>query len=105
MSVSRLLVGVGEAQYHVDLVIGNARGDLLPAAVGEGQKTVYGQSGGIGDLLSGAGGGAEGVLGQDAAVGGAELDHQLLAVVVCHQCNIHRKAPFIISSSGAFSGP
>ena len=43
------VVGVAEAQHHIDLIIGDAGGDLLAAAVGEGQEAVYGQPGGVGD--------------------------------------------------------
>ena len=105
--VCDLLVGVVKAQDHVDLVVGDAGRDLLAAAVGEGQEPMDGQAGGICDLLAGAGGGAQGVLGQDTAVSRAELHHQLFFVVMRHQSNIHKRgAPFsVISSSGAFFGP
>ena len=61
--IDSLLVGVAEAQNHVDLVIGDAGRDLLAAAVGEGEEAMDGQAGGIRDLLAGAGGGAQGMLG------------------------------------------
>ena len=35
-----LLIGVAEAQHHVDLIIGDTGRDLLAAAVVEGQETV-----------------------------------------------------------------
>ena len=38
--------------------------------------------------------GAKGVLGQNAAVCGAELDHQFLFVVVGDQCDIHGGTSF-----------
>ena len=37
--------------------------------------------------------GAQGMLGQDAAVCDAELDHQLFFSVMSHQCNIHTLSP------------
>ena len=83
------LIGIVEAQHHINLIIGDAGRDLLATAVLEGQETVYGQTGGILHLLAGIGGGAQGVLSQDAAVGGAELHHQLFAVVVCDQGDVH----------------
>ena len=62
---------------------------VLAAAVVEGQETVDAQTGGFADLKPGGGGGAKGVLGQNAAVSGAELDHQFLFVVVCHESDVH----------------
>ena len=93
--IGGLLVGVAEAQHHVDLVVSDAGRDLLAAAVGKGEEPVDGQTGGLGDLLAGAGGGAEGVLGQYAAVGGAELHHQLFLVVMRHQSDIHKGRSFL----------
>ena len=48
-----------------------------------------GQPRGVGDDLAGGGGGAQGMLSQDPAVGGAELSHQLLFVIVGDQGDIH----------------
>ena len=79
---------------------------LLAAAVVEGQETVDAQAGGFADLKAGGGGGAKGVLGQNAAVSGAELDHQFLFVVVSDQCDIHGGTSFhkIRSASAAHAG-
>ena len=35
------------------------------------------------------------MLGQNAAVGNAELDHQFFFVVVAHQCDVHETLPFL----------
>ena len=82
-------VGIVEAEDHVQLVIGDAGADLLATAVVKAHKSVDGQACGLGHHLAGGGGGAKGMLGQDAAIGGAELDHEFLAVVVSDQCDIH----------------
>ena len=50
---------------------------------------MYRQAGGVLHLFAGIGGGTQGMLGQNTAVSGAELDHQLLAVIVCDQGDIH----------------
>ena len=92
--VRDFLVGVAEAENHVQLIIGNAGCNLLAAAVVEGQEAVDAQAGGLPDLETGGGGGAKGVLGQNAAVCGAELDHQFLFVVVGDQCDIHGGTSF-----------
>ena len=92
--VRDFLVGVAEAENHVQLIIGNAGCNLLAAAVVEGQEAVDAQAGGLADLETGGGGGAKGVLGQNAAVCGAELDHQFLFVVVGDQCDIHGGTSF-----------
>ena len=97
------LVGIVKAQHQVDLVVGDAGGDLLAAAVDKGQKPVHLQAGGLLYLLTGVGGGAQGVLRQNAAVGGAELHHQLFPVIVGDQGNIHSLfTPYrIVSPPGA----
>ena len=103
--VGALIGGVTEAEHHVDLVIGDARGDLLSAAVLEGEEAVDGKPRRFGDELSGARGGAQRVLGKNPAVGGAELNHQLFLVVVGDQCNVHEvKSPFRIRFSSAVCG-
>ena len=48
-----------------------------------------GQPRGVGDDLAGGGGGAQGMLGQNPAVGGAELRHQFLFVIMGDQGDIH----------------
>ena len=73
----------------IDAPAGLGQGFQLAAAVLEGQEAVYGQTGGVLHLLAGIGGGAQGMLGQNTAVSGAELDHQLFTVVVCDQGDIH----------------
>ena len=86
--------GVVEEQHHVNLVVGDACADLLRAALGVGQEELNGQAGGLRHLTAGIAGGADGVLGEDAAVGNAELDHQFFFVIVAHQGNIHADRPF-----------
>ena len=54
-----------------------------------GQEQVDVQAGGLGHHAAGGVGGADGVFGQNAAVCGAELDHQLLLLVVTHERDIH----------------
>ena len=97
-----------EVKEAIDILAGRAGGDLLAAAVFKGQKAVYLQAGGLLHLLAGVGGGAQGVLRQNAAVGGAELHHQLLAVVVSDQGNIHiASAPLLsmyLLTTGRASG-
>ena len=87
--VGGLVAGIVEAQHQIDLVVGDAGSDLLAAAVGEGQEPVDGQPRGVGDDLAGGGSGAQGMLSQDPAVGGAELSHQLLFVIMGDQGDIH----------------
>ena len=79
-----LAVGVGEEEDHVKLVIGDAGADLLAAAVGVGEEAVDLQARGLRHHVAGGVGGEDAVPGQDAGVGGAELDHQVLLVVVGH---------------------
>ena len=67
----------------------------LAAALGVGQEQLHRQAGGLGNLLAGIAGGADGVLGENAAVGNAELDHELLFVVVAHQSDVHMTPSFL----------
>ena len=57
--------------------------------VARGEEPVDGQPRGVGDDLAGGGGGAQGMLSQNPAVGGAELSHQLLFVIMGDQGDIH----------------
>ena len=94
-------VGVGrvaEKEDQVDLVEGDARADLLRAALVGVQLERDRQARGLADELSRDMRGAQGVFGQDAAVRDAELHHQLLFSVMCHQSNIHTQAPFPVGS-------
>ena len=77
-------LGIGEEEDHVDLVVGDPGPDLLAAAVFVGEEEVHRQSGGLGHQLTRGVGGADGVLGEDAAVGDAELHHQFFFPVVAH---------------------
>ena len=97
--------GVVEEQHHVDLVVDDALTDLLDAAVGVGQEQIDRKTGGLRDHAAGGVGGAYGVLGQDAAVSSAELDHQFLLMVVAHQCDVHGVANLLYTDAGReFSG-
>ena len=87
-------LGIGEEQDHIDLVVGDTGADLLAAAVGVGQEQTHRQAGGLGDQAAGGVGRADGVLGQHAAVGDAELYHQLFLVVMTHQSDIHTGSSF-----------
>ena len=83
-------LGIGEEKHHVDLVVGDAGADLLAAAVLVGEEELDRQAGGLGHQAASRVGGADGVLGENAAVGNAELHHQLFFPVMAHQGNIHR---------------
>ena len=48
-----------------------------------------GQAGSRCNLQARIGGGAQGMLGQHAAISITELDHQFFTVIVCDQSNIH----------------
>ena len=56
----------------------------LAAAMGERQEAVDAQAGGLTDLAAGGGSGAQGMLGQNATISGAELGHQFFFRVMCH---------------------
>ena len=85
-----------EEEHHVDLVVGDACADLLRAAVYAREEEVDGQTRRLGDHLAGNVGRADGVLGEDACIGCAELHHQVFFVVVCHESDIHITAPLSI---------
>lgn len=79
---------VAEIENEVDLVIGDARADLLGALlVVEVER--YGQPRGLGHELAGGVGRAEVVIGENAAVGNAELDHKFLLAVVGQESYVH----------------
>ena len=81
--------GVAEEEDHIDLVVGDARADLLGAAVDARHEQVDRKAARFADHLTGHAGGAESVTGQNAGVSRAELDHQFLFVVVCHESDVH----------------
>ena len=87
--------GIVEEENQVELVIGNAGTDLLAASVGVGEEAVDVQSGRFGHHMTGGVGGVEVVLGQDTGIGRAELDHQILLVVVGHQSDVHEGDSFL----------
>ena len=62
-----------------------------------GQVAVDGQARGFGDQAAGDVRGTDGVLGQDAAVGDAELDHEFLLAVLCHEGDVHVTDPLSLS--------
>ena len=69
------------------------------------QEQIDRKTGGLRDHAAGGVGGAYGVLGQDAAVSSAELDHQFLLMVVAHQCDVHGVANLLYTDAGReFSG-
>ena len=82
-------VRVAEIEDHIDLVVGDARADLLGAAVDARHEQVDRKAARFADHLTGHAGGAERVTGQNAGVSRAELDHQFLFVVVCHESDVH----------------
>lgn len=86
--------GVAEVQQQVDLIAGNARGDLLVAALAARHKAGDVQAGRLRNQLARGAGGAQAVTAQDSAVSDAELDHQFLFGVVSDQCDIHGNASF-----------
>ena len=59
--------------------------------MGAGQETTDVQSGGSGNLMSCGVGGVEVVPEENPGVGGTELYHQLLFIIMSHQRNIHKK--------------
>ena len=65
------------------------------AAVLAAQKQVYVQPRGLCHHAARSVGGAEIVPGQYPGVGGTELDHQVLSVVVGHQSNVHGNQSFL----------
>ena len=85
-----------EEQHQIDHVVHDLLADLLNAAVLVGQEEIDLQSGGVGDHAAGGVGGAYGMLGQDAAVGGTELYHQILLFGMTHDCDIHGGLPSFI---------
>lgn len=87
--VHLVVLGGVEEQHHVDLVVDNALADLLDASVLVGEEELDRQTGGLRHHAPGRVGAADGVLGQNAAIGGAELYHQLLLFDVTHNCDIH----------------
>ena len=89
IAVQIIRVGVIEEKNHVDLVVGDARANLLTAAMGMGQEQLNGQTGSLSDQISGAVGGADGVLGENAALGNAELYHQFFLFIMAHKGDIH----------------
>ena len=62
---------------------------LLRAAVDARHEQVDRKAARFADHLTGHAGGAESVTGQNAGVSRAELDHQFLFVVVCHESDVH----------------
>lgn len=98
--------GVAEKQDQVNLVVGDARADLLAAALGAGQVQRDGQARGFAHQLAGGVGGADVVTGQDAAVGNAKLHHQFFLSVVGQKRDIQRKSPLLRASpAGACPSP
>ena len=81
---------------NLDIALGLSDAALLAAAVGISQKAVDLEAGGVGNHVAGGVGGVDMMLGEDARIGRTELDHEFLLVVVRHESNIHRGAPFFI---------
>ena len=82
----RLVLRIGhriaEEQDKVDLIVSNARGDLLLATLHARKALVYFQSGRFFDEFSRRAGCADIMFCQDAAIRHAELYHQFLFAVV-----------------------
>ena len=89
---------IAEKQQQVDLIIGNARGDLLVAAQSAAEKCLDFKPRCVRDELAGGTGSAQGVSGKGAAVGNAELNHQFLFGIVRDQCYIHELSSFTVNS-------
>ena len=89
----RLVLRVGhriaEKQHKVDLVVGDARGNLLLAALHAGQTLVDLEAGRLLDELAGRAGRADIMLCQNTAVCHTELNHQFFFAVMCDECYIH----------------
>ena len=83
------IVRVVEEDDHVDLVIGNARVDLLMAALVFRQEQTHGQTRRLRDQTACRRRGGDGMLGEDAFIRGTELNHQLFFLVMRHQGDIH----------------
>ena len=76
------IVGVGEQQDQIDLVIGDPGIDLLVAALLMGQKKGNGQTGIVTNQPSGGSGGIQAVLGKHTLICGTELNHQFFFLVM-----------------------
>ena len=85
--------GIAEKQEHINLVAGNSCGNLLSAALRAAEERADFKTGGFGNNLAGCAGGANVVAAENTAVCDAELNHQLLFLVVSNKCNIHIKPP------------
>ena len=90
-------IGIGEQQHQIDFVVCNAGVDLLMAALLMGKQQCDGQTRVVSDQPAGGGGGKEIMLDQNAFVGGAELNHQFLFLVVRQKCDVHNAHSFIYS--------
>ena len=95
--------GVAEEQQQVDLIAGNARCNLLVAAMGTGQEALNGQACGLADHLSRSARGHQRMLAQHAAVCDAELHHQFFFGIMGNQRNGHSNSSssrlFLISGA------
>ena len=91
--VLRVGLRVAEEEHEVDLVVGDARADLLRAALRAGQIQRDRQPRRLGNELARGVRGADVVTGENAAVGNAELDHKLLFAVMGEKSDIHALAP------------
>ena len=68
-------IGVGKQQHHIDFVIRNPGVHLLVTALLMGQQQRNGQARRLRHQTSGGGRCKEGMLGKDALICRAELDH------------------------------
>ena len=80
---------VPEKQQQVHLVAGDARGDLLVAALGTAQKALDLQTGSLRYHFARRSRGAQEVAAEHAAIGNTKLDHQFFFGVVGDECDVH----------------
>ena len=83
------VVGVGEHDHKVNLVIRNARVDLLMAALIFGQEQRDRKIRRLGDKPPRRRRSRQAVLGEDGFICRAELHHEFLFLIMRHECDIH----------------
>ena len=98
--VHDIVLGGVEKENHVDLVVDNALPDLLDAPVLVGEEELHRQAGRLRHHTPGGVGRADRVLGEYAAVGGTELDHQVLLFGMAHNGDIHGDGTSLVCYGG-----
>ena len=84
------LHGIAEKQQEVDLIAGDARRNLLVAALFAAQKAVDVEARRVRNELACRAGCAKRMTAQNATISDAELNHQLFFRIVGGQCNVHK---------------